>query len=80
MSTTDLFFVAVAFFAGVFIAALYGLFKKNEKNLALRGAIVGINKLVSLENLTPDQQAKAAADEAHTQALKNALKDAAAKL
>lgn len=80
MSTTDLFFVAVAFFAGVFVCAACSLFKKYEKNLALRGAIVGINKLVALENLSPQDQAKAAAAEAHTRALKDALKDAASKL
>lgn len=80
MSTSELFFVAVGFFAAAFLCAVYALFKKNEKNLALRGAIVGINKLVALENQTPQDQAKAAAAEAHTKALKDALKDAASKL
>lgn len=80
MSTTDLFFLAIGFFACALLGGVWLLFKKNEKTLALRGAIVGINKLVSLENQTPQDQAKAAAAEAHMKALRDALKDAASKL
>lgn len=84
MSTTDLFFVAIAFFVGMVVCAILGylylMFKKAEPALLVKGLISGINKLLAFENKTPEALAKAAAEDAHMKALKDSLKDVAAKL
>ena len=80
MSTLEILFGAVGFFAGAIVLWAYSAFKKAEPMLVLKAAISGINKLAAFENKTPETLAKAAAEEARMKALKDALKDAAAKL